>query len=245
LWDGVGPGTSIRPDHLAALAHAGDPNLPALLERGLVSRRLVDACIEIIWDDAAWCAWVFAVLVRHPRLARGEAWLDLSRRYVAYLARHSYRAADVLGRFAQARHAPLDALIPLALDQQRGACLRLLRRGLRSRCASHRSAAAAVLAVFDTRWSRRELLDALAASDCWHATRECRLALRESKDAAAQEAAARWEATHLAEDPEGPDWAVAESLLAAPFRDEMAELLDVVSRNRDYRPEAAPGQGPE
>jgi hypothetical protein len=250
LWDGVGPGTSIRPGHLSALADAGDPHLPALLERGLVSRRLVGVSVAIIWDDPSWCPWVFDVLMREPRVAQGKEWLDLSREYVAYLARHSYRAADVLGRFARARHAPLDALIPLALDHQRGACLRLLRRGLRSSQHRHRLAAAAVLALFDAPWSRRELLAALAASDCWHATRECRFALRESRDAAAREAAARWEATHPPEDFEGVYWAAAESVMegelwAGAFRDGMADFLDVVSRNRDYRPEAAPGQGPE
>jgi hypothetical protein len=245
LWDGVGPGTSIHPGHLAALADAGDPHLPALLERGLVSRRLVDVCVAIIWDNPDWCAWVFAVLMREPRVARGKAWLDLSREYVDYLAHHSYRPADVLGRFARDRHAPLDALIPLALDHQRGACLGLLRRGLRSRCESHRLAAAVVLALFDRPWSRRELLAVLAASDSWHATLECRLALRESKDAAAQKAAARWEAMHRLEIIGELDRLDAERRVAGPFRDEMADFQDVVSRNRDYRPEAAPGQRPE
>src|SRR5262249_25793654 len=158
----------------------GDPHLPALLERGLVSRRLVDVSVAIIWDDPAWCPRVFDVLMREPRVAQGKAWLDLSREYVAYLAHHSYRPADRLGRVARARNAPLDALIPLALDHQRGACLRLLRRGLRSPQHCHRLAAAAVLLLFDAPWGRRELLAVLAASDCWHATRECRFALRES-----------------------------------------------------------------
>src|SRR4051812_18414496 len=72
----------------------------------------------------------------------------------------------------------------------------LLTRGLHSTDAGCRRLATAVLALLDTRWSRRQLLEVLTELDDRDATLECRLALRESLNSDARRAVDEWELQH-------------------------------------------------
>jgi hypothetical protein len=117
------------------------------------------------------------------------------------------------------------------------------------RGSQERLGAAAVLALVDRPWSRRELRSVLDEQADPDATIECRAALREGRDPAARQAADDWEARHpdRGEAPWPSDRSVyrlgggCERALAA----RMGQLRDRVLRARDREPDDGPGQRAE
>lgn len=109
-----------------------------------------------------------------------------------YLARHGYPVGKLIEELLRNLRGSYAALL-VALDHAPERLPSVLRRLLRSRGDRERLAAAAVLALFDSDWSRRELLAVLEESSDQDATVECRTALYESTDPTAHQAVDRWE----------------------------------------------------
>jgi hypothetical protein len=256
---------------LGALAHAGAEDLPRYIEVALGDSFAVQEAVDLIENDPSWCPWVFDLL--RTTLAKWAEWADedlvpgyldigMAAAYASYLLRHRYRVDEVIGHLLRLANPPLEYLIRLALDYCREWFLPLARRGLRSPSALDRRTAAAVLALFDEGWSRAELAACLEGSGDWEATAESRLALRESRAAAAQQLAERWEAEHPRGASQAPDPELTREesqedrdLTAVfseedgrdpeeKFRNTMARLFDLVRRNRDYAPPVGRVGGP-
>src|SRR5205814_511890 len=81
---------------------------------------------------------------------------------------------------------------------------------------ANRCAVAAVLALIDRPWSRRELLAALEASDEQEQTADCRAALLECRDEEAHQAVRDWEQRNPHE-PETPEFLEVEGRRVGPF----------------------------
>ena len=182
----------LRIHGLHALAYAGAEDLPQFIETALTKMDSMHAVIEIIEDDPRWQTQVKRVFEK--------AITDNSYTYnripaARYLAKHGY-PADELIRGLLAKPRQLGSAIELALDYAPEHLGRLLRRGLRSHSSENRLHAAAILAVVDNEWSRRQLLAVLEGSTDHDATIEARFALRESREAAAYQAVDLWENEH-------------------------------------------------
>jgi hypothetical protein len=217
---------------IQTLARAGVENLHRYIALALFHDWEAHSAIDVIAEDPSWCPTVFRLLMgERERGKRG--WACRTRDHTTYLNRHHFRMARVMDLLLTDRESPLDLLIPLALEHRQDRLLPLLRRGLRSASNSDRKTAAAILALFDTDWARRELVAWLEEGDDWEATVECRLALRESSDAALWELADRWEA-------ERPEAAAAYNPLVQTrpehFRDRLIQLFELVHRHRFLMP---------
>src|SRR5262249_4711019 len=110
----------------------------------------------------------------------------------------------------------------LALEHAPGLALPLVRRALRSAVPANRCVVAAVLALIDRPWSRRELLAALEASDDQEQTADCRAALLECHDEEARRAVREWEERNPHE-PEAGTFLEIDGRRVGPFLS-MAEL---------------------
>jgi hypothetical protein len=214
------------------LTRAGVENLRDYVTQALSHDWEVHSAIDVIAEDPSWCPTVFRLLMAE-RERKKSGWAYGVRHFTTYLNRHGFRMARVMDLLLAERESPLDLLIPLALEHRQDCLLPLLRRGLRSARNSDRETAAAVLALFDADWAWRELVAWLEETDDWEATVECRLALRESSDAALWELADRWEA-------ERPEETAAYNpivqTLPEYFRDRVSELFELVRQHRSFRP---------
>jgi len=179
-------------DRLSALANAEAEELPVLLEMNLSHGGYVYPAVEIIANDPSWCPRVFALLTEHPERSSNLP-TDL---LLDYLAHHQHRTRETIGVLANIDQPPYDVLIPRAVEHARDLLPALLRKALRSSRLQDRQVAAAVLAIIDNRWSRRELTTVLEESDDPDATQEYRAALRESRQHSAWRIADQWEAAH-------------------------------------------------
>jgi hypothetical protein len=180
-------------DVLLALAHAGE-DLPHLLDGALASSETADAALDLVAEDPAWCARVFALLTE---ASEGTLDCGLDREYARYLARHAYRVRDVIDLLAAQPDPPRELLITLALAAAPDRLDAFLRQGLRSRSPADRLTAAAALALRDNGRSRRLLLTRLREVPGGGPAAECLAALRESRDPEARRAADRWEARNV------------------------------------------------
>jgi hypothetical protein len=219
-WGGYGVEL---PEYLVALEIAGEPDMPQFIEDALSSHHAVDVAISMIEDDPSWHPKVFDLLAdicadepvyrtaenpsegtcsseppvrTKPPTEEWSDWPDLTLAYVSFLMRHHYRVPEVMAFIMADERAHLDDFIPLTLEHARDWFLPVVRRALRSRRKFDRETAAAVLALFDTPWSRREMLECLRQSGDWDATLECREALRQCHVEEAHQAVAQWELEH-------------------------------------------------
>jgi hypothetical protein len=217
---------------IQTLARAGVENLPDYLILALSHDDEAPSAIDLIAEDPSWCPAVFYLLMGERE--RGErGWARRTHRHTSYLIRHGYQIARVVDLLLAERESPLDLLIPLVLEHRQDRLVPLLRQGLRSASNSDRQTAAAVLALFDTDWARRELVAWLEEADDWEVTVECRLALRESRDAALWELVDRWEAERP---EEAADYNIVVRTHPRHFRDRVTELFELVHRHRSFRP---------
>jgi len=121
-----------------------------------------------------------------------------------------------------------------------------------------RTRVAAILALINAPWSRRELLQALEASDRQEKTADARGAVLESGDGEAQRAVLAWEERNPHEDETGsyleisgrrlgPFYTFGELSLknrASRIRYEMDQLRDRVMKVKDIVPPEPPGPRP-
>jgi hypothetical protein len=225
---------------LLALAHAGAPDLPKYLRWGLKYFDLVWDALSIIEADPSWCPYVYDLCeVALGWAAKGNDSL-LQIAYIPYLSKHGYRIDNLFDLALRAKEPSLHVLIPMAIQHRRPLLLRLLRTGLRSSQGYYRLFAAAILARYDTDWSRKELRVVLDESDSWEATSVCRVALSESRDASATQAAVRWALDHSSAESRkcrrGKRALDSEQWLVREVRSIMREHSNLIEEHRDYDP---------
>jgi hypothetical protein len=175
-----------------------------------------------------------------------------------FLLRHRYRREELLAALPAAAGTEIGEACLLALEHAPELALPLFRRALLSDIPADRNTVAAILALIDQPWSRRELLAALEASDDQEKTADARAALLECRDEEARRAVADWERRNPHE-PEagsylevggrtvGPFYSMGEMSLqdrAEWLRYEMGQLHDRVMKVRARIPPEPPEPRP-
>lgn len=180
-------------DVLHALGNCRAEDLPKWIERGFADPNLVRAAIEVVRDDPGWCPRVYEVF----RRSLNDRDFDHTKGPAALcLARHGHSVDALLDALLAEPSPDLIAAIELALEHLPGRLVEVVRRALRSPSSGVRLTGAAVLALIDVDWTRRELLAWLGQSDDPAMTCECRAALQWSADPVARRAAHEWEKRH-------------------------------------------------
>jgi hypothetical protein len=241
------------PEALLGLADLGADELAPALREALAGPPcgFTSTALEIIGrlDDPAWCPAVYELIRRvDPGGPIPEPHLWMAS--LKFLLRHGHRREEVLAALPRAAGYEMGEACLLALEHAPELMLPLVRRALLSGVPANRTTVAAVLALIDRPWSRRELLAALAASDDEERTADCRAALMECRDEEAHRAVRAWERRNPHE-PEagtfvtigdrefGPCLSMGELALrdrAVRIRYEMEQLHDRVMRVRDRVP---------
>lgn len=227
-WDDE-PGSEV----LQAMVHARAEELNEYLMDAFDSIMLRSTAIKIVRDDPTWLERVHKVFretCEVPFETPGQA--EAAR----YLARHGWDVEELIEGLL-AKPADCSTAIRLALMYAPRNMRRLLRRGLRSRFSVDRLTAAAILALVDREWARRELAAHLERSRSQDRTIEARCALRESRDAAARAAADGWETQHPEKSPPPKNSArfsyAREGGCQHALRQLMAELNEAVRQVED------------
>ena len=146
----------------------------------------------------------------------------------------------------------------LSLEHAPELALPLIRRGLLADVPINRTQVAAILALINAQWSKRELLGALEASDDQEQTADARAALMESGDEEARRAVLAWEERnpHKSEIGSyleiggrrlGPFFTIGELSLrnrSSRIRYEMEQLHDRVMKVKGIVPPEPPGPRP-
>jgi hypothetical protein len=181
-------------DALHALADLGVEDLDDCLIDALSGppTGAISAALDIIeqQDDPRWCPHLYTLFRRtdpEQQLPSPHIWFTSLR----LLLRHGYHTADVIA--ALPRAAGTGDAVLLALEHAPQLALPLIRKGLLSEIPISRSEVAAILAVINKPWSRRELLGALSASDDQEKTADARAGLLETGNAEAETAVLEWE----------------------------------------------------
>jgi hypothetical protein len=246
---------------LLGLADVGAEELAQALGEALAGPPCgtTSMALEIIGrlDDPAWCPAVDRLFRRvEPRgpAPLPHVWMTSLK----FLLRHGHRKEEVLAALPRAAGYQLGEACLLALEHAPELTLPLVRRALLSGVPANRTAVAAILALIDRPWSRRELLAALAASDDQERTADGRAALLECHDEEAHRAVRAWEERNPHE-PEagtfvkigdrefGPCFSFGELALhdrPVRLRYEMEKLHDRVMRVRDRVPSEPPRSAP-
>jgi hypothetical protein len=248
----------LRGERLAAaalwgLADLGSEALPGVLAEALRGppTGLTSAALEIIGrlDAPAWCDRVHELFCRlDPAGSAPQPHLWMAA--LKFLLRHGHRRAELLATLPVAGGYEMGEACLLALEHAPEQALPLIRRALRSRVPVNRTAVAALLALIDRPWSRRELMANLRAWNDQQMTAECRAALLECRDEEAHRAVREWEERnpHEPEAPtflqigdreSGPSITMGEMMLCDRpqwVRYEMERLHDRVMKVRDVVP---------
>jgi hypothetical protein len=154
----------------------------------------ISAALDIIGqqDDPRWCQHLYTLFRRTDPAQQAPSphiWMTSLR----LLLRHGHHTADVIAALPKAAGTEIGEAVLLALEHAPELALALIRKGLLADIPINRTEVAAILAVINKPWSRRELLGALAASDDQEKTADARAALVETGDEEAQKAVLAWE----------------------------------------------------
>ncbi|MHB1559052.1 MAG: DUF6896 domain-containing protein [Isosphaeraceae bacterium] len=239
-----------RSEALMALDDLGAEGLDEILSQALKGPigGEISRALDIIErrDDPAWCPSVLDLFRRlNPggELPQPFLWSRCQR----VLLRHGYCADEVRASLSLADGNSLGEAALLALEHDPARALPLFRRALRSHIPAVRTTAAAVLALVDRPWSRREMLAVLGETDDQEATADCRAALLECHDEEARQAVEAWERANPHEPEPGPWITMKEMMLRnrpESVRWEMTKRHDRVMKVRDREPgeSASPGR---
>jgi hypothetical protein len=247
------PEERFAPEALLALADLGAEELVPALKKALQGPPcgLTSTALAIIsrQDDASWCPRVHALFRRLDPggpIPQPHLWMASLK----FLLRHGHSSDEMVAALPRAAGYEMGEACLLALERAPELVLPLVRRALRSDVPANRTTVAAILALIDRPWSRRELMAALEASDDQEHTADCRAALRECRDGEAQRAVQAWEERNPHE-PERGTFLQIEGRVVGPFismdevmlrncpehlRYEMAQRHDRVMRVRDVVP---------
>lgn len=214
-WDALRALADLGPEFAARClgdALRGEPS-------GLVSAAL---SIADSLNDTRWCPDVYAAYTRsRPDGPAPEPHIWLAA--LKLLLRHGHHTAEVLAALPRAGGYEVGEAVLLALEHAPGHVLPLVRKALLSGVPMNRTTVAAILAVIDRPWSKRELLRALAGSDDQEMTADVRAALLESGDPVAERAVREWEVANPHE-PESPSYLDIDGRRVGPFHT-FAELM--------------------
>ena len=248
-------------DALQALSDLRAPDLDQCLEDALSGppSGLISAALDAIGqqDDPRWCARVHKLFSRVDpagQLPQPHIWITSLK----FLLRHGHRTAEVISALAKAGGSEIGEAVLLSLEHAPGLVLPLIRKGLLADVPIDRTRVAAILALINAPWSRRELLQALEASDHQEKTADARGALLESGDGEAQRAVLAWQERNPHEDETGsyleisgrrlgPFYTFGELSLknrASRIRYEMDQLRDRVMKVKDIVPPEPPDPRP-
>ena len=237
------------------------PDLDQCLEDALCGPLigLVSAALDIIRqrDDPRWCVRVHELYSRVDpagQLPQPHIWITSLK----LLLRHGHRTAEVIASLARAGGTEIGEAVLLSLEHAPELALPLIRKGLVADVPMSRTQVAAILALINAPWSKRELLGALEASDDQEKTADARAALLESGDEAAQRAVLAWEVRNPHENEIGsyvdiggrrlgPFYTFGEVSLrnrASWITYEMDEFHDRVMKVKDIVPPEPPGPRP-
>jgi hypothetical protein len=216
---------------------------------------MISAALTVIrqQDDPRWCARVHALFSRVDpagQLPQPHIWITSLK----FLLRHGYRTAEVIAALARAGRTEMGEAVLLSLEHAPELALPLIRNGLLADVPMDRLDVAAILALINAPWSRRELLRTLEASDDQEKTAYARAALVEAGDEEARRAVLAWEERNPHENETGnyleiggrrlgPFYTFAELALkscASRIRYEMTELHDRVMKVKDVLPPELP-----
>jgi hypothetical protein len=244
-------------DALQALADLRAPDLDQCLEDALSGppSGLISAALDVIGqqDDPRWCARVHELFSRVDpagQLPQPHIWITSLK----FLLRHGHRTAEVIAALAKAGRTEVGEAVLLSLEHAPELALPLIRKGLLADVPMDRTRVAAILALINAPWSRRELLGALEASDDQEKTADVRAALLEPGDEEAQRAVLAWEERNPHENETGsyleiggrrlgPFYTFGELALkdrASWIRYEMDQLHDRVMKVKDIVPPEPP-----
>jgi hypothetical protein len=240
-------------DALHALSDLGAADLDQCLSDALSGppTGASSAALDIIekQDDPRWCPHLYTLFRRSDpgqQAPSPHIWMTSLR----LLLRHGHNTADVIAALPKAAGTEIGEAVLLALDHAPKLALPLIRKGLLADISINRIEVAAILAIINKPWSRRELLGALSASDDQEKTADARAALVETGDEEAQKAVLAWEERNPHENEAGsyleiggrrlgPFYTFGELALknrGVRIRYEMEKLHDRVMKLRDVVP---------
>jgi hypothetical protein len=215
---------------LLGLADLGAAELPGSLVEALRGSPsgVTSTALEVIvkQDDPAWCPEVYGLFRRmNPDHQPPEPhiWMESLK----FLLRHGHRREEMQAALPRAGGSETGEAFLLAQEHAPEQALPLVRRALRSGVPASRCAVAAILALIDRPWSRRELIAVLEESDDQEQTADCRAALLECRDEAAHRVVRAWQERNPHE-PEAGTFLEIEGRQFGPF----ISMAEVSLRNR-------------
>ncbi|WP_406694400.1 hypothetical protein V5E97_25320 [Singulisphaera sp. Ch08] len=248
-------------DALQALADLQAPDLDQCLEDALRSppSGLISVALDIIEqrDNPRWCVRVHELYSRvdpNGQPPQPHLWITSLK----FLLRQGHHTAEVIASLAKAGGTEVGEAVMLSLEHAPELALPLIRKGLIADVPMNRTQVAAILALINASWSKRELLAALEASDDQAKTADARAALMETGDEGDQRAVLAWEARNPHENEIGTYLEIGDRRLG-PFytfgelslRDraskltyEMDKLHDRVMKVKDIVPPEPPSPRP-
>jgi len=183
-------------DAIRAMADLRAPDLDRCLEEALQGppSSLSCAALEIIAekDNEEWCGRVFELFSRidpKGQIPQPHIWMESLK----FLLRHGYRWPEIIASLIKVGRAEIGEAVLLSLEHAPEMALPLIRKGLLTDVPIDRTRVAAILALINSPWSRRELLRALASSDDQNQTADIRAALLECGDDELRKAVLDWE----------------------------------------------------
>ncbi len=244
-------------DALQALADLQSPDLEDHLVKALEGppSGTISAALQIIGrlDDASWCPRVHSLFLRVDPAGQAPSpriWITSLK----FLLRHKYQLDELLPALADAGGTEVGDAVLLALEHAPEMALPLIRKALVAEIPICRTEVAAILALINEPWSRRELLGALDASEDQEKTADARAALLELSDPDAERAVLEWEQRNPHEKEKGsyieingrqlgPLYSFGELSLqnrASRIRYEMQKLHDRVMKVKKVNPPDPP-----
>lgn len=183
-------------DALQALADLQAPDLDQCLKDALRGKPsgLTSTALAIIGqrDDPNWCVYVHELYSRIDpggQIPIPHIWITSLK----FLLRHGHHTKEVISSLPKAGGTEVGEAVMLSLEYAPEMALPLIRKGLIADIPMDRTKVAAILALINSPWSKRELLRALEASNDQEKTADARAALLEIGDDGDQKAVLAWE----------------------------------------------------
>ncbi|QDT45869.1 hypothetical protein Pan241w_59970 [Gimesia alba] len=184
---------------LKGLQEHQSPNLDDYLKRTLNGEDsdTISTALKFIVKskNVVWCPLIFDLMQRFDptggpnEFPQPEIWSQC----LEFLLRHNYRFSETSESLREVHQYCLGEATLLALEFKPEYALTLFRKALRSTIPNNREIVAAVLAILDQPWSRRELLAALAESEEQEPTQEIRAAILQTHCNSAHQVVLNWE----------------------------------------------------
>ena len=187
---------SQRSDALQAMADLQTEDLDEYLEDALQGSPsgFISTALDIITqlNDPKWCPRVHKLFRRvdpSGQLPASHIWITALK----FLLNHQFQVNEMMASLTKAGGTEVGEAVLLSLEHAPEHAMPLIRRALIADIPICRTRVAAILALIDAPWSKRELLGTLAASSEQERTADARAALLETGDKEAEKAVLTWE----------------------------------------------------